>query len=338
MTGYIHTIYPRQSVSFKMGSPLRTVGVINADVSTCIAGWLKRKPDMMPIRTTVVRDQGRNSKTFKVRVVRQRALLPSLVFSVLTNSVDMEGDLPEELTAEMKATIEVEGHEPVVIHDTFSGPSYSGGRAPAAMFSQVAGVVNLLTFNTYKPVRIKGIECETTIEPGRRSADIEAIELDSDTYAPGDTVKAAVFVRPHKSLRRRLPVTVRLPADLPEGRYRFHVSDALAGARQELNDNPTLNNPQSLEQVFQALKVQTGAKRTNLVVRVPLNAVGVALDGKALPNLPASMVRILGSSRRTGAQTMSGALVSRQPTEWVLHGSEAVAFTVTKNKKVLDRE
>src|SRR5207249_3216206 len=37
MTGYIHTIYPRQSVSFKMGSPLRTVGVINADVSTCIA-------------------------------------------------------------------------------------------------------------------------------------------------------------------------------------------------------------------------------------------------------------------------------------------------------------
>ena len=41
MTGYIHTIYPRQTVSFKMGSPLRTVGVINADVSTCIAGWLR---------------------------------------------------------------------------------------------------------------------------------------------------------------------------------------------------------------------------------------------------------------------------------------------------------
>ncbi len=49
MTGYIHTIYPRQTVSFKMGSPLRTVGVINADVSTCIAGWLDRKPDMLPL-------------------------------------------------------------------------------------------------------------------------------------------------------------------------------------------------------------------------------------------------------------------------------------------------
>ena len=53
MTGYIHTIYPRQSVSFKMGSPLKTVGVINADVSTCIAGWLDRKPDMLPVSMTV---------------------------------------------------------------------------------------------------------------------------------------------------------------------------------------------------------------------------------------------------------------------------------------------
>ena len=45
------------------------------------------------------------------------------------------------------------------------------------------------------------------------------------------------------------------------------------------------------------------------MLRVPLNAAGVALDGKALPNLPPSMVQILGNSRRTGAQTMGGALV-----------------------------
>ena len=62
MTGYIHTIYPRQTVSFKMGSPLRTVGVINADVSTCIAGWLGRKPDMLPVRMTVARETGRRGQ------------------------------------------------------------------------------------------------------------------------------------------------------------------------------------------------------------------------------------------------------------------------------------
>jgi hypothetical protein len=334
MTGYIHTIYPRQSISFKMGSPLRQVGVINADVSTGIAGWLERKADMMPVRMTVARDASSATRTFDVQIARQRALLAPLTYTVLTNSVDMEGELPEELTAELMARVEVEGHEPIVIKDTFSGSSFSGGRAPQALYNQVANVINILTYNGYKPVRIQRIECETVIQAGRRTAEIEAIELDSDIYSPGETLKATAIVRPYKGLRERIPVQLALPADLPEGNYVATVCDDLANARQTLRDNPTLSNPQSVEQVFEALDVQTSAKRTNLVVRVPINDVGVALGGKALPNLPPSMVQILGNSRRTGAQTMTGALVSRQGTNWVIQGSESVKFTVAKNKKV----
>src|SRR5262245_11664182 len=53
MTGYIHTVYPRASVSMKMGSPLKTVGVLDTDVSTGIAGHLGRKPDMLPMSVQV---------------------------------------------------------------------------------------------------------------------------------------------------------------------------------------------------------------------------------------------------------------------------------------------
>jgi hypothetical protein len=335
MTGYIHTIYPRQSVSFKLGSPLRTVGVINADVSTGIAGWLGRKPEMLPVRMNVTREPEGTTRTFNVEIARQRSMLAPLTYSVLTNSVDMEGELPEELTAELTAKIEVEDQGPIVIHDTFSGSSFSGGRAPMALYNQIASVVGLMTYNTYKPVRINRIECETRIMPGRRTADIEAIELDSDVLSPGETLKATLFIRPFKGLRQRLPVSLKLPADLPEGNYTAIVCDDLTNARFELRDNPNLSSPQNLDQVFEALRVQTAAKRTNIVVRVPINAVGVALSGKSLPNLPPSMVQILGSSRRTGAQTMGGALVSRKSTDWVFQGSESVHFTVTKNKKVL---
>ncbi len=335
MTGYIHTIYPRQSVSFKLGSPLRTVGVINADVSTGIAGWLGRKPEMLPVRMTVAREPEGTSRTFNVEVARQRSMLAPLTYSVLTNSVDMEGELPEELTAELTAKIEVEDHAPIVIKDTFSGSSYSGGRAPMALYNQIASVVGLMTYNTYKPVRINRIECDTRIMPGRRTAEIEAIELDSEVLAPGDTLRATLFIRPFKGPRQRLPVSLKLPADLPEGNYTAIVCDDLSNARFELRDNPNLSNPQNLEQVFEALRVQTAAKRTNIVVRVPINAVGVALAGKSLPNLPPSMVQILGNSRRTGAQTMAGALVSRKATDYVFQGSESIKFTVTKNKKVL---
>jgi hypothetical protein len=335
MTGYIHTIYPRQSVSFKMGSPLRMVGLINADTSTGIAGWLERKPDLVPVRMTLYRDPTGTPQTFNVQVVREHSLLSSLVLTVLTNSVDMEGDLPEEMTATMQARIDVEGHAPVVLEDTFSGAAYSASHAPQSLYGPVASIVGLLTNNPYKPVQVNHIECETRVLPGRRTADIEAVELESETYAPGDTLKGTVYVRPYKGSVQRLPVSLQLPADFPEGTYSATVCDDLTNTRLELRDNPQLNYPQNLDQLFEAVKLTAAARRTNLVVRVPAPAVGVALDGKALPNLPPSMVQILGNPRKSGAQTLAAALVSRQSTDWVVQGSESARFTVTRTKRQL---
>jgi hypothetical protein len=332
MTGYIHTVYPRQTVSFKMGSPLRPVGVINADVSTCIAGWLGRKPDLMPLQMSVALGANGRPRNFNVQVARQRALLPTLVFTALTNSVDMEGELPEELTAELSARIEIEGQQPVVYKDTFSG--FAGGRAPQALYTQVAAAVSLLNYNPYKQLRINRIDCETRILPGRHTAEIEAVELASETYEPGETVKATVFVRPYKGQRVRVPVRLKLPADLPEGGYSATVCDDLHNVRLTLRDNPVLSNPMTVGQVLETLRLQTSARRTSLVLRVPVGPSGVALEGRALPDLPGSMVQILGGGRRTGAQTMSRALVARHATEWVIQGSESVRFTVVRNKKV----
>ncbi len=334
MTGYIHTIYPRQTVSFKMGSPLRTVGVINADVSTCIAGWLDRKPDLLPVRMTVSLGEKGVARTFNVRVVRQRALLPALVFSALTNSVDMEGELPEDLTAELTARIELEGHEPLTLKDTFSG--FGGGRAPAALYSHLAAVLQMLVYDPYEPLRITRVECETEITPGRRTAEIEAVELDADTYSPGDTVKATALLRPYKGEQQRVRVELKLPADLAEGNYTATVCDDLARARQALRDDPSLSNPRSTRSLLEAVNLQLGVKRTSLVLRVPVGATGVAVGGRSLPKLPASMVQVLGNGRRTGAQPVAEALVARQATDWVVQGSEAVRFTVCARKRVPD--
>jgi hypothetical protein len=332
MTGYIHTIYPRQTVSFKMGSPLKQVGVINADVSTCIAGWLGRKADMLPLRMTVTLGDREEAKTFNVEIARHKSLLGQLVFTALTNSVDMEGDLPDELTAEFTATIEVEGRQPLVLKDTFSG--MSGGRAPSTLYSPVGAVVNLLVNNPYKELRIKRIECDTVIRPGRRTAEIDAVELDSDTYSPGDTVKATVFLKPYKGQRTRQTLALKLPADLPEGGYAATICDDVQNARFLLRENPNLIAPTSSEQLVEAINLQLAAKRTHLVLRVATGPNGVSLSGKALPNLPGSMVTILGNSKRTGAHTVSSSIFTRQPTEWVVQGGEIIKFTVTKNNKI----
>ncbi len=53
MTGYIHTVYPRTSVSMKLGSPLKVVGVLDTDVSTAVSGRLGQTPDMLPMSVQV---------------------------------------------------------------------------------------------------------------------------------------------------------------------------------------------------------------------------------------------------------------------------------------------
>src|SRR5262245_47506076 len=214
MTGYIHTIYPRQTVSFKMGSPLREVGVVHADVSTCIAGHTGKKADMLPMRMTVRTGEDK-ARTFNVQLARHRTVLPALAYTALTNSVDMEGELPEDLTAYLNVKVTLEGGETIQIKDQFS--ALTGGRAPAVLYNFVANVLSQLAYNPFRELRISRIDCETRVEPGRTTAEIEAVELDADTYSPGDTVRATVTLRPYRGARQRVALELRLPADLAEG-------------------------------------------------------------------------------------------------------------------------
>ncbi len=331
MTGYVHTVYPRQTVSFKMGSPLKQVGVINADVSTCIAGWLGRGIDMLPMQVNVA--LGKNpTQTFNVHVVRQRQLMPNLVFTVLTNSIDMEGDLPEEMTAEMTLRIDVADHEPIVLKDVYSG--MAGSRAAATLFSPVSTILQMLTTNVFEKLKPTRIRADLHITPTRTSADIEAVEVDREVYAPGDEVAIHTYLKPYKDPARKVTARLKLPADLPDGTYTITVCDDVSNTRQELRDHPTLSDPQDVEHLYRAIQLQTRTKRTNLVLRLPLGETGVAIAGKALPELPGSMVQILGRGRRSGSQMIGEAIVTRTPTDWVIVGNESVKITVGKTRGV----
>ncbi len=167
MTGYIHTVYPRASVSMKMGSPLKVVGVIDTDVSTSVAGRIGPKPDMLPLAVKVKTSRYADAQTYHVKIVREPMMLASLVMAVLTNAIDTEGNLPEELTARMTATIRLKGADPITIQDTFSGPRYTGPMGRRVLFSPLATIVSILVRNPIAPVRIESIECDVQIEPGR---------------------------------------------------------------------------------------------------------------------------------------------------------------------------
>ncbi len=297
MTGYIHTVYPRASVSMKMGSPLKIVGVLDTDVSTCVAGRIGPKPDMLPLTVRVKTSRYSDPHTYNVQMVREPNLLANMVMAVLTNAIDTEGNLPEELTARIKATVRLKGHDPIEFNDTLSGPRFTGPMGPAAMFSPIASIVNIVTHNPMARVRIEGIDCDVEILPGRTVAAIESVRLASDRLEPGDPLQAFVTLKPFKGERQTVTVTLPLPDDLPEGSYEANVLDMSNSLRRRFRNEPGLADPRNLEGLLAVLRLQTAPRRTALYLHVPLPERGLAVQGQPLPNLPGSVRR---SSRRTG--------------------------------------
>lgn len=332
MTGYIHTVYPRASVSMKMGSPLKTVGVLDTDVSTGIAGTLGRTPDMMPMEVRVRTGRYAEPKVYNVQIARHRKLLPSLVLSVLTNAVDTEGDLPDELTARLSATFQLKGREPITLRDTVSGPKFTGPLGPASLFGPVSSLAGILTQNEFSPVRIEAITCDVEIEAGRTTAAIDSVRLASDRVEPGQDLSVLVTLQPFKGTRETITVKVPIPADLAEGTYEVVVADAALSLKRRVAGAPHMSSPRDLDTLVDFLNLQAELTRSTLFVHVPMPQRGLAVEGQALPNLPGSTRAVFTTSaRRAAPATIREDLILNTDTRWVVEGSETLKFTVVKD-------
>ena len=331
MNGYIHTVYPRASVSMKMGSPLRTLGVIDTDVSTGVAGRVGRKPDMLPVVVRVKEGRYSDPHTYKLEMIREPNLLPSLVMAVLSNAIDTEGNLPEELTARIKATIQIEGHDPIFLNDTVSGPRYSGVMGPAAMFSPIAAIVNMIGRNPLGKIRIEKIDCDVELMPGRTVATVESVRLASDRIEPGGTLKAFVTLKPFKGERKTVSLSLPLPMDFPEGAHEASICDMNMSLRRRFRNEPSLNDPRDQASLLHTIRVQTSPRRTSLYLHVPGPERGLAVEGQSLPNLPGSARAVFATNRQTLEPPVRSDLVQSVETPWVVEGVSSLKFTVVKD-------
>lgn len=331
MTGYIHTVYPRASVSMKMGSPLKVVGVVDADVSTGVAGRIGAKPDMMPMTVRVKTGKYSDARTYKVQMVREPSLISSFVMSVLTSAIDTEGNLPDELTARIKADVRLEDRETITLQDTFSGPRYTGPSGASALFGPLSSMVSILVRNPMAPVRISSIDCDVEIEDGRRVAAIESVRLQSVTVEPGRPLKAFVTLKPYKGERQVVEASLTIPEDFPEGGHEVLVCDLNTSSRRRMKNDPILNEPRDLEGILDSLRAQTGPRRTEVFLHVQRPDKGLAVNGVALPSLPGSAQAAFGSKRRSPAAAIRSDLIAASATPWVLDGSQTIQFTVAKD-------
>ena len=334
MTGYIHVVRPSQTVSVKMHSPLRTVGVIDTDVSTCVAGRIGPRPHMVPMELSIKRQGQPAPHSYKVEIIRQKEMFATMVFNVLLGAIDTEGNLPDEMTMKVVTTIQPKGHDAITISDVYAGDQYSGAFAPMSVYGIIPNVLNILVRNPFEEVEIESLRTTTEILDGRNSANIEQVRLNSEVFEPGDKLIAQVELEPYKGAPRKIDVSLDLPANMPPGVYQAMVCDSMTSIRSDLRNQPHLLQPQNLDQMIRMLQLQVAERRTNLYLRVMTRDLGVALEGQAMPNLPLSMAQILTTRRRSGVLPIRSELVSKTETPFVIQGGQVLQFQIQADKKL----
>lgn len=333
-SGHIHVVNPKLDLSTKMGSPLAVLGVVDADVSTCIAGRLGGEPDMLPVAVTVQEGQDGPQHTYQVQIIRQSEMLAPLVATVLSNALDATGGLEQEITLNVEGAINAQGLEPIKFSNTYSGGSVAGSQGVKGLLNQVAVVADGLTRNPFAPARLESIECRAVIMDRRTSAAITSVHLDSDRLEPGDELAATVTLRPYKCDPVKVRVKLQLPEDLPAGSYSATICDASMHLKNVFNEEPTLLVARNVPEIARVYRMQLEERRQTLYLRVLLPESGLTVERVTLPQLPSSMRAAFESRRATAAVGIRRALVGRQATEWVIEGNSQLKFTVVQDKRV----
>ena len=259
MTGYIHTVYPRASVSMKMGSPLKVVGVIDTDVSTSVAGRIGPKPDMLPLSVRVKTGQlCRCPHLSRADGPRAGALAdPDHVGAHQRHRHRGEpprgadgpahGDDPPEGS---RADHGVGHIQRPAIHRARWGPRRCSARWPRSSTSWSG--------TRWRRSGSSRSTCDVQIEPGRKVATIESVRLLSDTVEPGHDLKGYRHARSRtrasgRRSRSRLPI----PADFPEGHCEAIV---LRRRQQHPADGSATIPPCSSRATWRVSSIRSGSR------------------------------------------------------------------------------
>ena len=204
-------------------------------------------------------------------MVREPNLLPTLVMAVLTNAIDTEGNLPEELTAHIKATIRLKGHDPIELRDTAERPALHRarwGRPRSSARSPRSSTCWSAT--RWSRSGSRGSNATSRSTRGERWRPSSRSGSPPTAWSPARASRHSSPSSRIKGERQTVEIVLPLPDDLEEGQYEASLSDMTNSLRRRLRNEPSLMEPRDLDGILRAIRFQTEPTRTALYLHIPL--------------------------------------------------------------------
>jgi hypothetical protein len=315
---YVHAVLPSLMTSFKIASLGETIGTLQQDRATAIAGTLGKGPALVPMTVTLERSDASGAsagekRTFKYQVVNDQMFTPLIAYVAMFNTLASYERQFGAATFAIKGRVRLKGHGDLTVEDVFTDNNPMLGAATA-----IAGPLTVLLGNDIEPIGVEGLEISVTSSESPRSVSIERVWLDEIRPRAGKTTPLKVLTRSYRGEETISTVAIEIPSNA-SGRLSILVTDGRQLNALEQRDFKRSLEPQS---VAQMVKLLNDTRRNNRIyVRLLTGTPGAVVNGEAMAALPPSVLAVLESDRNGGSFTpMRSATLG----EWELPMNSAV--------------
>lgn len=279
-TAVIHTVFPGMSLSFKIGSPVKIVGQLTQDRSTCIAGRYGKSSRMIPVGVHFINVDENLNQVMRVQIVDNPSWFPFLLMSVMSNGLDTFDPTEKPRTTLTRMEVKLSDgrilkFEEIDASHPHAGPLYSGRSG------NVVGDLLQILRNTYRKVEIQSVDVvHEFVSDARVSVIKEAWALTPEVPEMG---KAKIRVRlgRWRAADEFMDVEVALPRDVAKG---SEVSIDVAGGAQI---DPLRPPASTLDELIASM--QKEFKSTQLVASIHVGTYTFLYKGRTLDRMPSSM-------------------------------------------------
>ena len=314
---YIYTLLPSLMTSFKISAMGETIGTMQQDRATAIAGTLGPGPRLIPMKVTLQRSDQQNGvapkRTFTYQLVNDQLFTPLLAYVAMFNTLTAYERQFGAATFTVKSRARIKGHASLDVEDVFTGDSPVLGAAAA-----VAGPITMLLSNDIEPITVEALDIEISSAETARSVSIERVWLDEVHPRAGRTLPLKILTRSYRGEEQISTVPIQIPANA-SGPLSILVSD---GRQLNAIEQRELRRSVDPQTVAQMVRLLNDTRRNNRVyIRLMTGRPGAVVNGEAMTALPPSILGVLESDRNGGSFTP---IRSATVGEWELPMDSAV--------------
>ena len=316
---YVHTIVPSQSCSFKLASSAVPFGTVLRDDDPglgCISGVL---PETTHVEVLVRGEDG--ERQYKFELVKDPVIGPLALGWTLAGCLQQNLRTAGMATIRYVGSLELAGGTSVPLSGAIAEKS-----SPIGVLGRILTSYLLLVRNPFEDVSIDGIKLAFDVREETTAASIRSAWLEPARARRGERVTVTAELAPYGNGDESVSMEFTVPEDAPIGKLAVTVTDGGSAPFIRQAHSPGRFSPTTLPQLVEVLsEIDPG---TSLYLFVETGRMGVNRDGLDYPNLPGSLVGLMGAEGRSGVSPVRSMVEASVDTDWVLAGTHTVFLEV----------